>query len=310
MQKTYFSETQKQASEDDICVVYLSRYQDGGMLALSRFLTSYVTHRPAIRHRLVVLLKGWEGAGHSEDAKSRIRTCGGELMTVPNTGFDWGSYFLASTNIKTDYFCFLNTHSRILHSSWLEFLIRALHEPGVGLAGCTASYSSHVPDFRRILCNQLHSVQFRRKRSQQETPKRSLLTAIYAAISLLFVFWQRQRHFDRFPNPHIRSNAFAVSSKVFSEFCQRRLIPRTKLDALRFESGHESLTHSQIKQGFKCVVVNSKGQVFDIKFAKDARTYSTGDQELLMIEDNQTRLYAAADTYKKRILEAMAWGSR
>ena len=118
----------------------------------------------------------------------------------------------------------------------------------------------------------------------------------------------KKNYFPSFPNPHIRTNAFVISSEKFRSFSKLRSIPTTKIEAFKLESGYNGLSRFVFSQGLRCLVVNSKGQFHDYKTWPDSQTFRIPGQNGLMICDNQTRAYDLSNYFHKRMMELSAWG--
>lgn len=59
----------------------------------------------------------------------------------------------------------------------------------------------------------------------------------------------------------------------------------------------------------KVLVVGRDGVAYPPERWRESATFRSGDQRNLLIADNRTEQYAAADPRFKRTLEEMAWGS-
>ena len=93
----------------------------------------------------------------------------------------------------------------------------------------------------------------------------------------------------RFPNPHLRSNAFLLRRSLFVEFAAQARFPRTKRDTHRLESGRKGLTRFMQSRGLAPVVVGRDHQAYASAQWIEARTFRTPGQPNLLISDNQTR---------------------
>src|SRR5262249_11131050 len=116
---------------------------------------------------------------------------------------------------------------------------------------------------------------------------------------------QRVFEYGRYPNPHIRTNAFMIERERFLSLRFWTLM--SKSDAYKFESGRNSMTRQIIGQGLKPTVVNRHGEVYETADWKEARTFWTDEQENLLIADNQTLSYSNADQWQRQRLENLAW---
>jgi hypothetical protein len=116
----------------------------------------------------------------------------------------------------------------------------------------------------------------------------------------------RRRRFAPFPNPHLRTNAFMLSralmlSAAFAE------VP-TKSRAWELESGRKGLTQHAWSQGLGVRVVGRDGRSFHPHEWESSATFRSGGQANLLVADNRTRQWAAADAAERAKLSRMAWG--
>ena len=72
------------------------------------------------------------------------------------------------------------------------------------------------------------------------------------------------------------------------------------MDAYLFESGHRSLTRQVLGRGLAVVVVDREGMAYEPADWPSGRTLWQGDQEGLLIADNQTRSYANGGLDRRR----------
>jgi hypothetical protein len=111
--------------------------------------------------------------------------------------------------------------------------------------------------------------------------------------------------FPRFPNPHIRSNAFMIRRDIFLGLTKNVQI-KDKVDAYRLESGEKSLTRLAQKLG-EVLVVGANGRGYEPKFWHISETFKSGKQQNLMVSDNQTERYIQAPWPLKDIISLTTW---
>jgi hypothetical protein len=111
---------------------------------------------------------------------------------------------------------------------------------------------------------------------------------------------------SRFPNPHIRSNVFAINREILLNLTSEHVI--SKKDAYAFESGKNSISRRLSQKSLRLLVVNSEGQTFDVPDWVKSKTFRLGDQELLLASDNQSQQYALSGPYERGILTMITWG--
>jgi hypothetical protein len=267
-----------------LAVLFLWRGQDGGLDAGGKFLDSYRSFAPGCAHELVILLKGWNGIADSYRASETARTHSARVIELPDDGYDFGAYFRATRKVEHSFVCFLNTHSRIVAENWLGNLRQAAGCADVGAAGATGSWGTLTPRARG--------------------PGASLPGLAVWPLRLA----AHIRRFPTFPNPHLRSNALLIARERFLAFAEEVVLPARKSDAHFLESGRGSLSAFLRARGWRPVVVGADGCSFDPADWPASGTFRVPGQPNLMIADNQTRNYAAADRRMRRILEFAAWG--
>jgi len=123
-----------------IAVVYLAR-QAEDRASFQSFIESYERHPAGTEHDLVVIYKGYDKPEELKAAQAFF-SIPHIPYVVSDEGFDITAYLKAAHDLKYDYFCFLNTHTRIAMSGWLAAMADAVALPGVGLVGTTASFES------------------------------------------------------------------------------------------------------------------------------------------------------------------------
>lgn len=263
-------------------VVYLARQADG-LDATRSFAASYRAFDAGMAHDLVVIVKGFDDPIARAGVVEALAGLGCRFVDVADRGFDLGPYFTVAQSLEHSAYLFLNTFSRILAPGWLAAFAAALAAPRVGLAGATASYESHWTAFQAA--NHRWKVWGRTARER----------AFY------------RRHFDPFPNPHIRTNAFMIARDTLHRL---ELPPvREKHDAYALESGKAGLTRQVRRLGLDAVVVDRTGKWWTEDEWPSSRTFRSGNEDNLLIADNQTDVFLNADARRRAILSRLAWGA-
>lgn len=122
-----------------------------------------------------------------------------------------------------------------------------------------------------------------------------------------------QRHmvsyprFPSFPNLHVRSNAFMMRADHARRILGNLHI-HSKMDAWLVESGTASITRQIIAMGYAPLIVGRNGRGYAPQWWASSNTYCQGDQDNLLIHDNQTRLYASSPADLKRLYCTATWG--
>jgi hypothetical protein len=284
-----------------------------GPAPLREFLRSYHAHPAGIAHELIVVLNGAEpsdagrsstggyggrkptdASGGSSGSKPEAGSGGGalrasllaelsatkyRLIELERPALDLPAYGAAARLIEHERLCFLNSYSTILADGWLTQLARALEDPGVGVAGATGSWES-----------------------QAEWIRGKLMYWPYQ----LALLQRARRDYPRFPNPHIRTTAFAINRLLLLEMGLERAADKRATYLL--ESGWHSMTNQIIERDLRPVVVGRNGRAYDIEDWAHSGTYRVGGQENLLVADNRTGDWERASPRLRRRLSRDAWG--
>lgn len=274
-----------------VAIIYLARGIGTGLPSIEAFFDAYQRCPPGYPHRLVIAIKGWESVSGLPTVIRRSREIGADIITVPDDGYDWGAYMRIAPYLEEEWICLLNTHTRPLVPGWLDLLRRPLLKPGVGAVSATGSWGSVThpwPSFEPIISN-------------------FTLYPVRLALGYLRLL-RNIGAFPHFPNPHLRSNAFMIRRKLFTSFCSRNEIPRSKRDAYKLESGRQSLTAYINSLGLRVQVVGADGHAYEHEAWIESGTFRVPGQPNLLVSDNQTRHYQQANLWIKRHLERATWG--
>lgn len=268
-----------------ICVVHLARAANG-VTPLLEFLDSYRRFRAGADHELLVLFKGFAADGPGEEYERALRDFDHRRRFVPDEGFDLDAYLLVAREVDAELFCFLNSFSVVLADRWLAKLAGPAARPDVGIVGATGSFES----MHTNLLNDLGPLD-----PDQVLAARPDLAAIV-------------HDFPPFPNPHVRTNAFVCRRELLLAVANGPL--QSKHDAHAFESGVRGLTRQLREKELAALVVGRDGRVYEEAEWCESRTFRSGNQENLLIADNQTRRNLLADPAERELLRRYAWGDR
>jgi hypothetical protein len=271
---------------DDIAVIYIARGGEGGLESAQRFVDSYKARRAGQTHTLKVITKGWRSESELLSLKSLFETTQCEMLPLPDDGFDLGAYFRAASQIETTWILCLNTHSVVHADDWVRTLFDCARTPGVGAAGATGSWESHFNTISRLP----------RPKQALERVKR------FADLC-----WYRY-HYPRFPNAHLRTNAFMIRRSDFLTFVARARVPPSKAKALILESGRSGLTAFLRRQNLRVMVCGADGNAFSLNEWPASQTYFAGSQAKLLVGDNQTSRYQQADKRTRGGMQLAVWG--
>lgn len=269
-----------------VAVVHLVR-QANGLEVFQSFLRSYREHEPGAEHELVLLCKGFESPDAFGPFEQTLAEVPHSRLFVSDTGFDIGAYRQALQQTDFEYYCLLNSFSTILAPQWLAKMRRCWRLANVGLVGATGSYESTSENLRQEI------------RAMRGLFRRSRLRALVRLFRL-------RRDYPGFPNPTLRTNAFAARGDLLRQLLPDRV--ETKEDALRFESGRHSLTRQVRSRGLDVLVVGRNGQGYSPETWPTSGTFRQGGQTNLLVADNQTERYARASREERQWLARMAWG--
>ncbi|MGI8654647.1 MAG: hypothetical protein ACR2LC_05470 [Pyrinomonadaceae bacterium] len=276
----------------DICVAHLVREQNGTE-PLQAFLKSYAEHPAGIKHKLLIIFKGFKQEQHSAAYHPLLNNVSYESLHVPDRGFDLGSYFTAAQKFGNEYFCFLNSHSTILGEHWLAKMHEHITRSGVGVVSAAGNCESHYTS----VLNAIHPAtdRFFMNRFIKNYAKRRVLA-------------KARLEFDPYPNYHIRTNAFMLARETMLKLEAGPF--HTKMDCYKFESGKRGLTRQLADMNLRALVVGRDGNAYEKEEWFESATFRSGEQRNLLVADNQTRDYEQADSARREMLTQMSWGTR
>ena len=115
----------------------------------------------------------------------------------------------------------------------------------------------------------------------------------------------RRRRWPRFPNPHLRTNAFMLARELMASLRWPEV--RTKSRAWELESGRAGFTRQVWDRGLRTLVVGRDGRAYAPPEWPASATFRSGAQANLLIADNRTRQWAEADPDLRARLSRRAW---
>jgi hypothetical protein len=297
---------------EPIGIVYLYRCSEGPGPVV-RFLRSYQTYRGATPHDFHVIFKGFPNSASLASARALFGELPVHAIELDDSGYDIGSYLAVARRATNDRLVFLNTFSHLIADDWLDCLDRASRPERVGIAGSTGSWTSHSSNYDQAVRRFLNRI---RQHPQQQkvnsndtgssTEARSSLLVSLRKITRLPQYIHAQVHYQKFPNPHVRTNAFVVRRALFLGFKFPSF--RRKTHAYSFESGRSSMTRQSGQQGLDTLIVGRGGVTFSPREWNLSKIFWQSEQENLLIADNQTDDYAHGSTQHRQYLNAIAWG--
>lgn len=268
-----------------IAVIHLIRAVYG-VEPFREFIRSYRAHPAGTDHELILLCKGFEGGELPPEWLDALGTTSASPIFRPDTGMDISSYFEVAETLGHRYLCFVNTWSRILADAWLAKLHHHIGAPGVGLVGATGAW------FSLYTANVIYF----RQQSEQSVE----------SVGDEAQFDMMRPYFPPFPNPYVRSNGFLIERSLFSSLCGTG---ETKIEALLFEMGADSMTRQVRARDLKALIVGRDGRAYEPEAWPASHTFRSGDQENLLVADKRTEMYASAEGLERDSLAWSTWGS-
>ena len=269
-----------------ISLVYLARGGLGGLDAARAFLGSYMSIEPGIEHSLTVITKNWNVPADLNALHHLLAPVDCRIVPLPDDGFDLGAYLRIGVLLDGNWVCFVNTHSVILAPHWLRILYSAASSEAVGAVGATGSWESH---FDSLLRSPL----------PRDVPRK---INRLATLAINYV------SYPKFPNPHLRTNAFFMHKRIFDDLTAVIRIPRSKANAYRIESGIQGITQRIKRMGLDVLVCGADGVEYPSDRWPESGTFHSHGQINLLVSDNQTRRYQSGDTVTRLQLMQSTWG--
>jgi hypothetical protein len=320
-----------------LAVVYLVRYIED-TASVRRFIDSYKRFRAGVGHELVIIWKGFPN--QNPDGSDQLRICNEvqhRSIAVTDCGFDIGAYRRAAEFFPYQAMLFANTFSEVQADDWLKLLWDSFMRDDVGLVGATASYESLQSSMKQLaravflastdspydalLAAQWEhelrdrhpqwlrqSVGFRLRSSARAALRRvrgrpSPVNAFEQAWETHGVFYEAQ---PRFPNPHVRTNAFLIGREDFLSIAPVEIA--TKEAAFEFESGAKNLTRLIWSRGLDVAIVGANRRSYAASDWASSETFRRGTQKNKLVADNQTRAFDRMNPAARELSEKLTWG--
>ena len=290
----------------ELCLVHLARACNG-IEPFQRFLDSYRDNPGGIEHDLLIVFKGFDRPEDAEAYRKLLAPFDYLSLEISDEGFDITAYFKAVENYSKEYryFCFLNSFSVILDPEWLKKLHDHVLRPGVGLVGATGSWLSHRISLKNVPIHARFVTEHLNITKRWKSAVIFFIVAIRVAGSAIGQKFGRQ-DYRRFPNCHVRTNAFMISGSLMLEIGCNPI--RSKEDAYQYESGIDGLSMQVVRRGLRLLVVGRNGAGYEMQEWDRSNIYFQDDQANLLVADSQTRQYQLGDPAKRKDLARLAWG--
>jgi hypothetical protein len=280
----------------DVAVIHLVWLPYGVEMFMS-FIDSYQSYHSGLAHDLVILFNGVKNEADTKPYHKYALSRGVKYTSLnKQNGQDLEAYFEITRQLSNKYLLFLNSYTVLLANDWLaKYYDAIIAYPGVGIVGATGSYQSYYS-----------SVYVEQPLKWEKDKPFTTQFRKYKLFVKAFFYWRLL--FKPFPNPHIRTNAFMISRDLFLSCAKGEL--RNKLQAYIFESGRKGLTNQVLGKGYRAVIIDRDGKVYEMKDWKESHVFWFNRQENLLVGDNQTTLYDKANEKRKKELRYLAWGSK
>jgi hypothetical protein len=309
---------------DPPCLVHLVR-ESNGLRWFRAFAKSLRAHPPGVACELVLAMKGFSSRAQAAPYLAEVADLAPEVLFFPDRGFEWGVYLPLAARLRRDRYCFVNSHARPLVDDWLAKLDAALARPDVGQVGATGSWASmHSwvmflagrPNAYRGLLPARRVARELTMEIQREAASLQIGSDLNGSRSTVSAMRLRLRsmprvprefaQFEPFPARHLRTNAFMISHAALREL--HLPAPRSKMDSYVLEGGRQSVTAQLERIGLRSLVVDRAGAVHGPERWDRSRTMWQGEQEQLLVADNQTLCYTAGTFGRRSLLSTLAWG--
>lgn len=136
-----------------------------------------------------------------------------------------------------------------------------------------------------------------------ECPGVGMVSATGSYESLYYI----NRTFPKFPNPHLRSNAFALRRAYAAEILRSYTITG-KLDTFHIESGGDGITRQVMGRGLTVLIVGADGRGYPPHHWAQSETFRQGTQGNLLVHDNQTKAFESMDAAQRHRIMSATWG--
>lgn len=262
----------------EIIVIYLStKYSK--IHDLNKFVRSYKKYKAGSKHKLIICFKQLS----KKELTRRLRLIKNIdyfIDPINVNDHEWGTLKRVCQIYNKNYIFFMNDYSQIITTNWLKYFNKL--KKNKMIIGCTASKSSNYDNSFYRNHNDNYFVSF---------------------LKIVYFFFT----IPKFPNPHLRSNAFLLKAKDYLEFIKNKRV-NYKIQSLVLESGYNGFTNFFIKKKYKIKVLDRFGNLHDIDNALLSKTFASYNQEGLIISDKQTRKYDKLFSYNKKKKRKQCWG--
>ncbi len=285
---------------NNIAVIYLC-YVPYGTTYLEDFLFSYKKQSSGVNHELIIVFNGYLNISELEIFLNILKKSSLNYhIEMTDAKYDIDVYYyIAKKLINFEYFLFFNTYTQILSANWLYYYLKIINEDNVGCVSATGAWGDfqHLIEYRNAINRLLKfNIKFN-----------DLKKIVYF-------------RYNFYPSVdiHLRTNAFFIKRSIFLSIQRPNVKPfllrlllglnKKKLRSFCFEHGSNSFSKQLIKKGYKIKIVNKLGEGLESEFWASSNVFWNGEQENLLIKDNQTNKYFSSSIENRKKLIYAAWG--
>ncbi|MBP7272644.1 MAG: hypothetical protein KA974_02315 [Saprospiraceae bacterium] len=303
-------------------VVYLS-YVPYGTYCFEQFIMSYIKFEANFEHELIILFKGFDHISELSTFNKILYKNNIKVRAINvNIGLDIDSYSFAANCLNYKYLVFFNSNSVILYDKWLSKMYEAIIKPNVGVVGCTAGWGAFGRDtgvLKRNIGRLFSKLSDKNNPTINQDSFGKSINTRHGFFQKLLMYIARKINFSESTMAHIRTNAFMIKRELFISLAYNNPTPQIlfkfltkdqeiKFKTICFEHGKNSMTNQLLRKGYLVLVVDKNGKTYEKKDWRDSNTFWYGNQENLLISDNQTRHYELASITEKVARSYSAWG--
>jgi len=301
--------------KNDLSVIFLMWIPYGQDYLIS-FIESYLKFESGVEHNLVILFNGSKDPAAINPYLDFLKSKKIDHSYLElETGQDIAAYRWAASQLDSEYVLFFNTYSQIQHDNWGRNYLNSIKKDNIGCVGATGSWMSWFSyGFQRarfLLSSNLKIRQYLPYFEAKKIEIASLNIVIPARLTLIGALIKsiiKYNNFPKYPNPHLRTNAFIIKREFWLSLNFPGL--GDKKQAHQFESGANSFTKQILRSGKSVLVMNKYGELFEPKFWNKSKTLWSYGQSDLLVSDNFTRQYEVSSKENQLAFQNFLWGSR
>tara|TARA_Y100000992_G_scaffold294137_1_gene253523 strand:- start:1035 stop:1925 length:891 start_codon:yes stop_codon:yes gene_type:complete len=291
-----------------IAVVFLLRANKDNkseyIFQYNRFIDSLkANYVKEIENKFYIILKG-DSKEYIKKKINKEKFLKINIFECEDKTFDVGAYFNFHNNFKNQFtgYIFFNSHSEINGKDWYGLLSKKIVSKEYDLVGASASYSS-LKGPKNIKLEFYY-----------------LLWFLYLRLkglryySFLQPFFFDKGNFKKiivkeYPSPHIRTNAFCISSEMYESFFNSVHYPINKFHIHILENSSVGLTSFVKSSGGQYAIVTNNGNYLNEEEWGINPSFNTFSDAQPFIIDNQIRNFYIKTKKKREYISFSIWGS-